>query len=63
MDFTQTSSCAGPVEPGRHCLIRVRFDPARRGASEAYLLIRHNSSRSPQRISLTGNGITRTRRH
>lgn len=49
--------CAtAPVKPKSSCGIEVRFQPHRRGAFDAEVVIRHNAAGGPDRVSLHGSG-------
>jgi hypothetical protein len=47
-----------PIAPGQSCIIRVRFRPAGAGERTATLLVADNAPDSPQRIPLTGLGLS-----
>ena len=59
-DFSESNTCAVPLLPGGSCAIAVSFTPTAGGSRTGAITITDNASTSPQRISLTGIGVTAT---
>lgn len=57
-DFTETNNCGTSLARGARCTVSVTFKPAATGARTGSLSISDNASGSPQKVSLTGTGIT-----
>jgi len=58
-DFiVSTDTCTGAtIGSQKSCVIDVRFGPKRTGSKKATLTLTDNASDSPQKITLSGNGI------
>jgi hypothetical protein len=56
-DFTQKSTCTGPIAPAATCLINVTFTPAAVGPRIATMVLADNASNAPQSIPLTGTAM------
>lgn len=59
-DFSQSNTCATSVGAGNACALNVTFNPTANGLRTANISISDNSADSPQQISLTGTGSTRS---
>ena len=59
-DFPQSNPCIGNLNAGAHCTISVTFSPQAAGARTDTLYVYDNASDSPQRVALSGTGITPT---
>lgn len=59
-DFSQSNTCASSVGAGNACAFSVTFNSTANGLRTANISIGDNSSDSPQQISLTGTGSTRS---
>ena len=54
----QNDSCTGAtIPPGKSCVVDVVFTPTAKDTRNASLVITDNAVDSPQRVTLTGNGI------
>ncbi|HYP27275.1 MAG TPA: choice-of-anchor D domain-containing protein [Blastocatellia bacterium] len=54
----QNDSCTGATIPaGKSCVVDVVFTPTAKDTRNASLVITDNAVDSPQRVTLTGNGI------
>lgn len=57
LDYAQTNTCAGLINPGASCSFTVTFTPSNVGPLNGNLLIYHSQSGiSPQIVQLTGTG-------
>lgn len=59
-DFSQTNTCGTSLPAGGGCLITVAFTPTAAGSRNGTLTITDNAGNSPQRVSLTGTGVSST---
>jgi dienelactone hydrolase len=59
-NFSQSNTCATSVGAGNACALSVTFNPTANGLRTANVSISDNSADSPQQISLTGTGSTRS---
>jgi hypothetical protein len=57
-DFAQSNNCPSSLAPGRSCTTSVTFKPTATGARAAALSITDDAHNSPQKISLTGVGVS-----
>jgi hypothetical protein len=57
-DFSETSNCPASLPKGTTCTIEVVFTPAAAGARSAVLEMGDNAARSPQKITLSGAGVS-----
>jgi hypothetical protein len=57
-DFEGTSNCESTLAAGASCTIAVEFLPAAAAAYSAILEIADNATGSPQKVTLTGTGVT-----
>jgi hypothetical protein len=57
-DFEGSSTCETTLAAGASCTIAVEFVPAAAASYSATLEIADNASGSPQKVSLTGTGVT-----
>ena len=55
--FELSSECAGIVEEGDGCDLRVTFRPRSRGEHHLTITVEHNGDNSPSRIDLEGIGV------
>jgi len=55
-DYSVTHSCAGKIQPGRYCSIRVTFSPSGTGSRSGSVTITDGDPTSPQLVPLTGIG-------
>jgi hypothetical protein len=56
-DFSQTNTCGSSVEEGASCSISVVFTPTSQGAAIGAVTLVDDAANSPQKVSLTGNGV------
>ena len=57
-DFAETSSCPGSLAPRASCQISVTFTPTALGTRTGTLTVSDDATGSPQRIPLTGSGVS-----
>jgi hypothetical protein len=57
-DFAATNNCGSSLAAGANCSITVTFKPTAASARSATLSVTDNASGSPQRVTLTGTGIS-----
>ena len=57
-DFSASNNCGTSLAPGANCSITVTFKPTVAASRSATLSITDNASGSPQRVTLTGTGIS-----
>ena len=57
-DFAQTHTCGTKLTKGASCSFKVTFYPSAPGTRTAALSIRDNGGGSPQRVPLSGTGVT-----
>lgn len=55
-DFSGTSNCPSPLNPGLSCSVTITFKPTAKGSRSALLEFADNASGSPQKVTLTGTG-------
>jgi hypothetical protein len=53
---SNSSTCSGPLDPGKSCVIAVQFTPTAAGSAVASLSMSDNASGSPRQVSLNGTG-------
>jgi hypothetical protein len=56
--FSQTNTCGSTVAAGASCKITVTFKPTGAGALTAAVNISDNAANSPQKVALSGTGVT-----
>jgi len=56
-DFAETQTCGSSLAGGTSCTINVTFTPMAAGARTGTITITDSVASSPQKITLTGNGI------
>src|SRR5438876_131689 len=57
-DFTKTTNCLASLGAGASCIISVTFKPTATGTRSASLAVTDNASGSPQRVGLSGSGVS-----
>src|SRR5579864_8497390 len=57
-DYSETNTCGTSVAAGASCTIIVTFTPTVAGSRTGTITITDNASNSPQRVSLTGTGVS-----
>src|SRR5207244_4080094 len=57
-DYTQTNNCGASLDGGTSCSINVSFKPTNTGTRSGTLSVSDNVSGSPQKVALTGTGVT-----
>jgi hypothetical protein len=57
-DFSETDTCTAPLAPGTSCSIAISFNPTALGTRSGAITIASNATGSPQKISLSGLGIS-----
>src|ERR1700674_2234739 len=58
-DFAvQSNGCGAPVLAGNNCPITVGFTPAAKGSRTGILQLTYNAANNPQRVTLTGMGMS-----
>jgi hypothetical protein len=53
-----TNGCTGSLAVGKSCTVAVQFKPAAVGKLTAKITVTDNASGSPQKVTVTGEGIT-----
>jgi len=59
-DFSETNNCTSEMAGFATCQIQVAFTPTAAGTRSGSLTIANNAPNSPQTVSLTGAGVSRT---
>ena len=59
-DYSETNTCGTSVAAGASCAITVTFTPTAAGSRNGTITITDNASNSPQRVLLTGTGVSAT---
>jgi Subtilase family/Abnormal spindle-like microcephaly-assoc'd, ASPM-SPD-2-Hydin len=59
-DYSETNTCGTSVAAGGSCAITVTFTPTAAGSRTGTITITDNVSNSPQKVSLTGTGVSAT---
>lgn len=62
-DFAQTNTCGSSIAANASCTVNVTFTPTTTGTRTGTLNFTDNASSSPQRVNLTGTGVTSTPTH
>ena len=57
-DFAETNNCGGSLAGGTACAINVTFTPTAAGARTGTITITDSVASSPQKVTLSGNGVT-----
>ncbi|MGB2900053.1 MAG: choice-of-anchor D domain-containing protein [Candidatus Acidiferrum sp.] len=57
-DFAATDTCGSSLAGGASCTINVTFTPTAAGARTGTITITDSMASSPQKVTLTGNGVT-----
>jgi len=57
-DFTKTTNCLASLGAGASCIISVTFKPTATGTRTASVAVTDNASGSPQRVGLSGSGVS-----
>jgi len=57
-DFAATNTCGSSLAGGASCTISVTFTPTAAGARTGTITITDSVASSPQKVALTGNGVT-----
>ena len=57
-DFAATNTCGSSLAGGASCTISVTFTPTAAGARTGTITITDSVASSPQKVTLTGNGVT-----
>jgi hypothetical protein len=59
-DFSATNTCGTSVAAGGTCTVTVTFTPTASGSRSGTLSITDSASNSPQKVSLSGTGVSAT---
>jgi hypothetical protein len=57
-EYTATSTCTSPLNPGGGCTVNVTFTPTALGTQTGTLTLTSNATNSPQVVNLTGIGFS-----
>jgi Abnormal spindle-like microcephaly-assoc'd, ASPM-SPD-2-Hydin len=57
-DFAQSNTCGAQVLAGTNCAITVGFTPTAKGSRTGILQLTDNAANNPQRVTLTGMGMS-----
>jgi len=58
--LVDSNACPGVLAPGGNCTIKLRFSPAVTGTSSGIFSVFDDANNSPQKVKLSGQGITPT---
>jgi len=56
-DYVQTNNCGSTLAVSANCIITITFSPTASGSRTGRILVTDNAPRSPQMVSLIGNGV------
>jgi pseudomonalisin len=56
--FAQTTTCGGTLNAGTSCTVSVTFSPKSAASLSASLTLTDNAAGSPQKVTLTGTGVS-----